>query len=158
MKKHIIVKNKMTGFFKILSVFLLSLVLCSSAGAWTRHKKPLEQEFNKLLKEHSFWKNNYEKQKEGTKTWKSSLEKLRKEKEEALNNNPEFKAKYSNWKKINNLLIGMRRGPQQQYESALREVNKSIKKMIKILSELNNMEVRYQHLLNDKKTMLKSLE
>ena len=151
-------KNKMNDLCKIMSVFLLSLVLCPSASAsWTRYKKPLEKEFKTVAEEYFFWKRNYDKQEQKSKDSTSYLRRLREEKKEALNNNPNLKAKYDNWREINNLFI-RKHTFQQQYESALKKAIKSVREMKEALNKVNNMEVRYMGLLHGKKDILQSLE
>ena len=144
--------------FKVVSVCVLFLIFCSSANAWTRHKKPLEQEFNELLKKYPIAKKDYEKMNEHSQSWWASLRRFRKTKrvEEALDNNPELKRQYDNWRQINNLFVRMG-NPQRRYEGALRRANEAIKDMINALNEVRDMEIQRQGFLSEKEALLESL-
>ena len=145
------------SLFKIVSVFMLSLVCCYSANSfWTRHKKPLEQEFRNLLEEYSVAKKNYDNMEEHSRSWRASLDRLKQVKKPALDNNPELEAKYSNWRKINRLLVA-KHTPQNKYEVKLRKVNELLKGMIETLNEVKDMEVKYQGLIPEKENMLMAL-
>ena len=145
--------------FKIVSVCVLFLIFCSSTNAfWTRHKKPLEQEFNELLKQYPVTKKNYEDISRSTKNYAASLRKLRRTQtiEEKLDNNPEIENRYDHWGQINNLFVRMNR-PQNKYEGALKRANEAIRDMINALNEVSEMESQYYHLLKEKHDILKSL-
>ena len=145
--------------FKFMSIFLLSFILCSPTNAfWTRHKEPLEKEFNQLLTQYSIAKKNYEKMQEHSRSWSASLRRAQNTPrvQEAFRNNPELQDKFNKGREINNIFVKMH-DHQQKYEYSLKDANKELKDMIEALNKVKELEIQRQGFLQAKDRILESL-